>query len=86
MAVVVGVFVTLGCLLAGYLELEGLGHPRETNPRPLYMAALAFGASAGLVVPTALCLVLLWGSSRVLIVAGAGVALAVGLLVLGVTA
>ena len=60
--VVVGVLVTLGCLLALYLELEGFGTP--PMPRQLYLASLAFGAVAGVAVPGGACLVLLRGSSR----------------------
>jgi hypothetical protein len=82
--VVVGVFVTLGCLLALYLELEGFGTP--PMPRQLYLASLAFGAVAGLAVPAGACMVLLRGSSKVALLFAAIAAVAVGLLVLGVTA
>jgi len=81
--VIVGVFVTLGCLLAGYLELGGFGTP--PMPRPLYLAALVFGAVAGLVVPGAVCMVLLRGSNKVVLLFAAIAAVTVGLLVLGVT-
>ena len=82
--VVVGVLMTLGCLLALYLELEGFGTP--SMPRQLYLALLAFGAVAGVAVPGGACMVLSRGSSKVALLFAAIAAVAVGLLVLGVTA
>lgn len=48
---VIGVFVTIGCLLALRLEATGFGRPRDTGIRPAYAASLAVGAVAGLAVP-----------------------------------
>ena len=76
--------VTLGCLLALYLELEGFGTP--PMPRQLYLASLAFGAVAGVAVPGGACMVRSRGSSKVALLFAAIAAVAVGLLVLGVTA
>jgi hypothetical protein len=71
-SVVVGVFVVLSCLVELRLEAIGFGRPRDTGIRPGYISALVIGATAGVVVPTGVCLALLKGSRRlVAVVAGA---------------
>jgi hypothetical protein len=83
-SVVVGVFVVLVCLLELRLEAIGLGRPRDTGIRPGYMVALAIGAIAGVVVPTAICLALLKGSRRLVAVVAGAAAVVVAVSLFGV--
>jgi hypothetical protein len=71
----VGCCVTAGCLLAIVLERDGFGRERDTPPRAGYVALLAAGALAGVLVPAALSARLLGRSGRWLAgVAAAGTA------------
>ena len=83
-SILVGVFVVLGCLLALRLEADGFGRPRDTGMRPGYLAALMIGATAGVVVPTGICLALLKGSRRLVAVVGGVAAIIIAISLFGV--
>lgn len=83
----VGVMVTVGCLLALMLELDGFGAPRDAAPRGGYVALLSAGAVLGVAIPTATAWLALRGPARA-VVAGAGtvvLVLVVGVLGLSTT-
>ncbi|WP_155853022.1 hypothetical protein [Arthrobacter sp. H14] len=82
---VAGTLVTLGCLLAIYLESSGLGAPRDSGMRPGYTALLIVGALAGVLVPAAACFTFLAVSRPIIVgvaAVGAGI---VAVAVLGIT-
>jgi hypothetical protein len=83
-SILVGVFVVLGCLLALRLEADGFGRPRDTGMRPGYVAALTIGATAGVVVPTGICLALLKGSRRLVAIVAGAAAIVVAVSLFGV--
>jgi hypothetical protein len=85
-AVVAGVFVVLGCLLALRLEATGFSRPSDVAIRPSYVALLVVGAFAGVIVPAAVCAVLL-RQRRQVITIGATIAVTVTVVavLLGVT-
>ena len=83
-SIAVGVFVVLGCLLALGLEADGFGRPRDTGMRPGYVAVLIIGATAGIVVPTGICLALLKGSRRLVAVVAGAAAIIVAVSLFGV--
>lgn len=82
---IAGVFVTLGCLLAIYLEASGLGAaPRDGGMRPGYAVMLIFGAGAGILVPAAACRTALRASQRRIAVGAALAAAVVAIAMLGI--
>jgi hypothetical protein len=81
---IVGVLVTLGCLLALYLESSGLGAPRDTGMRPGYTTLLIAGAGAGILVPAATCFTLLRTSHRLTIVVAVAMVVIVATAILGI--
>ena len=80
---ITGVLVTLGCLLAIYLESTGLGAPRDAGLRPGYTALLVAGAGAGVLVPAGACFALFRTFHRLTVVVGALAAVVVAIAVLG---
>jgi hypothetical protein len=83
-SIAVGAFVVLGCLLALGFEADGLGRPPDTGMRPGYVAVLIIGATAGVVVPAAICLALLKGSRRLVAVLAGFAAIVVAVSLFGV--
>ncbi|MBG6182756.1 hypothetical protein IWX65_000689 [Arthrobacter sp. CAN_A214] len=83
---IAGVLVTLGCLLAIYLESTGLGAPRDAGLRPGYTALLIAGAGAGVLVPAGACFAFLHTFHRLTVVVGALAAVVVAAAVLGMLA
>ena len=86
-ACVLGGFAAFGFGIAALLELDGFGGPRDSGPRPLYLASLFAGLAASAIVPIVLWRALLPENAPPVI---AGVALFAGafvlvLLVSGVT-
>ncbi len=79
---ITGIFSTLGCLLALYVEFTGgLG----ALGGPAYTAWLVAGALAGVIVPVAVCFAVLRTSHRPVIVAAVLAAVVVAIAVLGIT-
>jgi hypothetical protein len=60
-----GIFATVGCLLALYLELTGFSTSPEEKPRGAYTASLMIGAAAGLLLPAYLARLMVHGRYRV---------------------
>lgn len=60
-----GIFVTVGCLLALYLELTGFGSSPDEKLPGAYTASLVVGAAAGLLLPAYLARLVVHGRSRV---------------------
>jgi hypothetical protein len=77
-----GVFITLGCLLAIYIESSG-GFLGSTEG-PGYMASLIIGALAGVVVPAVVCVALLRTSQRLIVGLAALVTAVVTVAMLGI--
>lgn len=77
-----GVFITLGCLLAIYIESSGgfFG----TTEGPGYMASVIAGALAGIVVPAVVCVALLRTAQRLIVVLAAVVTVVVAVAMLGI--
>ena len=67
-AVAVGVFVVGGSLLSIYLEVVGLGRPRDSGIRPGIVAPLVVGVAAGVLVPAAVCAWAIGGSWRAFVI------------------
>jgi hypothetical protein len=82
---IVGVLVTLGCLLALYLESTGLGAPRDTGMRPGYTTLLIAGAGAGILVPAAVCFTVLRTSHCLIVVVAVVAVVVVAVAILGIT-
>lgn len=82
---VVGVFVTLGCLLAVRLELDGFGRPRDTAAGEGYLALLWLGAGLGIAVPAVTAWFTLPGRARLVAAGIGGVALVVVAVLLGLS-
>jgi hypothetical protein len=62
-AVALGALAAVGCLIEALFEAQGFGRPRDTDPRPGYLALLALGFVASVTVPAALWRALLPGSA-----------------------
>lgn len=58
-AAALGALFAAGCGLAAVFELQGFGGPRDSDPRPLYIATMALGVVACVLVPLVLWRVLL---------------------------
>ena len=79
-AAALGALLAAGCALAVLFELQGFGTPRDSDPRPLYIAALTLALLACVLVPLGLWRLLLpetAPATKVLVV------VAVSVLVLG---
>jgi hypothetical protein len=81
---IVGVLITLGCLLALYLESTGLGAPRDAGMRPGYTTLLIAGAAAGILVPAIVSFVVLRASGRVIMAIAAVTTVILGIAILGI--
>ena len=82
---VVGILTTLGCLLAIYLEATGLGAPRDAEMRTGYTALLIAGASAGILLPAVVSILILRPFQRRIALAAALIAVVVALAIIGIT-
>jgi len=81
---IVGVLITLGCLLALYLESTGLGAPRDAGMRPGYTTLLIAGAAVGILVPAIVSFVVLRASGRVIMAIAAVTTVILGIAILGI--
>jgi hypothetical protein len=81
-AVALGALFALGCVVAALFEVQGFGD-RDGDPSRGYLAALALGFSACVVVPAVLWRRLLGGGPGWL--AAAAIAIAGVLLILGLS-
>jgi hypothetical protein len=68
-ATALGALFAVGCLLAALFEEQGFGRPRDTEPRPGYLALLALGFLASVGIPAFLWRRLFPGSGPAWIVA-----------------
>ncbi|WP_298993100.1 hypothetical protein [uncultured Pseudokineococcus sp.] len=80
-----GLLVVVGCALALVFEVQGFGVPRDAEPRTWHVLGYATGALAGVLVPTVTACVLLPRGRRWVAGAGAVLAAAVVVALLGVT-
>ena len=80
---VVGVCVTIACLVSMHLEVIGFGEPPDAEPRADYIAWLIAGAAAGILIPAATSFFLLRSGQRIIVIIAALAILLTTIVLLG---